>query len=124
MFIQYDEIKKRYPDAVLFFRLGDFYELFYDDAIECSRILDLTLTAKSSGEDEKAPMCGIPYHSVETYINKLINNGYKIAICEQLASADGGKSKLVNRDVVRLITPGTLIDEGVVDQTKNNYIAF
>lgn len=122
MFVQYDEIKKRYPDAVLFFRLGDFYELFYEDAITCSKILDLTLTAKSSGEEERAPMCGIPYHAVETYINKLINHGFKIAVCEQLES-DGGKYKLVNRDVVRLITPGTIIDEGVVEQNKNNYIA-
>ncbi len=122
MFVQYDEIKKRYPDAVLFFRLGDFYELFYEDAITCSKILDLTLTAKSSGEEERAPMCGIPYHSVDTYINKLINHGFKIAVCEQLES-DSGKYRLVNRDVVRLITPGTIIDEGVVDQNKNNYIA-
>jgi len=122
MFIQYDDIRKRYPDAVIFFRLGDFYELFYEDAIKCSKILDLTLTGKSSGEEERAPMCGIPYHSVDSYINKLINYGFKIAICEQLSPA-GDKVKLVNRDVVRLITPGTVIDEGVIDQNRNNYIA-
>ena len=121
MFKQYDAIKLKYPDAILFFRLGDFYELFYEDAIECAKLLDLTLTGKSSGEEERAPMCGIPYHAVETYINKLINLGYKIAICEQLSTPD--KSKLVTRDVVRLITPGTIIDEGVVEANKNNYIA-
>ena len=121
MFIQYDEIRAQYPDAVIFFRLGDFYELFYEDAINMSRVLDLTLTAKASGEEEKAPMCGIPYHAADTYINKLISLGYKIAICEQLEPAGG--SKLVKRDVVRLITPGTVVDEAVIDETKNNYIA-
>ena len=120
MFVQYDKIKEQYPDAVLFFRLGDFYELFYEDAINISKVLDLTLTSKASGEEKKAPMCGIPYHAVETYINRLISLGYKIAICEQLEPAGG---KLVRRDVVRLITPGTIIDEGVVDQNRNNYIS-
>ncbi len=120
MFIQYDNIKEQYPDAVLFFRLGDFYELFNEDALKMSKVLDLTLTAKSCGNNEKAPMCGIPFHAVETYINRLINLGYKIAICEQMEAAG---SKLVRRDVVRLITLGTIIDEGVVDHSRNNYIA-
>ncbi len=120
MFIQYDNIRELYPDAVIFFRLGDFYELFNEDAVKMSKVLDLTLTSKSCGNNEKAPMCGIPFHAVETYINRLVNLGYKIAICEQLEPAGG---KLVKRDVVRLITPGTIIDEGVVDSTRNNYIA-
>lgn len=119
---QYNAIKNEYSDSVLFFRLGDFYELFYDDAVNMCKVLDLTLTAKNLGGGEMVPMCGIPYHAVETYINRLVSIGYKIAICEQMQAAGKGVS-LVRRDVVRVITAGTLIDEGVVDARKNNYIA-
>ena len=121
MFVQYKAIKKQYSDAVLLFRLGDFYELFNEDAVEISKVLDLTLTSKSCGNNEKAPMCGIPYHAVEGYINKLISKGYKVAICEQMQQAGAGV-KLVRRDVVRVITPGTVMDEGILEETKNNYI--
>ena len=120
MMKQYRYLKKLYNDCVLFFRLGDFYELFDDDAISMSKILDLTLTSKSCGNEQKAPMCGVPYHSAESYINKLINLGYSVAICEQLTPA--GQGKMVERDVVRVITPGTVIDDGILDSSKNNYI--
>ncbi len=120
LFKQYKEIKQEYNDSVLFFRLGDFYELFYEDAVNISRVLDLTLTGKSGGSNVRVPMCGIPYHAVESYINKLISLGYKIAICEQMPSMTS--KKLVERGVVRVITPGTIIDEGVVDQNRNNYL--
>ncbi len=121
MMKHYMATKEQYKDCVLFYRLGDFYELFNDDAVEMSRVLDLTLTGKDCGLDTRAPMCGIPYHAVETYINKLINLGYKIAICEQLSTPQPGK--MVERDVVRVITPGTVVDAGVLDETRNNYIA-
>lgn len=120
MMRQYLQTKEEYKDCVLFYRLGDFYELFYEDAIEMSRVLDLTLTGKSCGLETRAPMCGIPYHAVETYINRLINLGYKIAICEQVSTPQRGQ--VVKREVVRVITPGTVIDAGVLDEKQNNYI--
>ncbi len=122
MMRRYLATKEKYKDSVLFYRLGDFYEMFFDDAIEMSRVLDLTLTGKDCGLKERAPMCGIPYHAAENYISKLINLGYKVAICEQLTEAQKGKKNLVERDVVRVITPGTVIDEGVIDEKYNNYI--
>lgn len=120
MMVHYMNTKEEYKDCVLFYRLGDFYELFNEDAIEMSRVLDLTLTGKSCGLETRAPMCGIPYHAVETYINKLINLGYKIAICEQVSTPQ--KGQVVKREVVRVITPGTVVDTGVLDEKINNYI--
>lgn len=122
MMQQYLEIKNKHSDSILFFRLGDFYEMFFDDAITCSRELELTLTGKDCGLEERAPMCGIPYHSVNTYIPKLIEKGYKIAICEQVEDpkfADG----LVKRDVVKIVTPGTITEQTLLDDKKNNYIS-
>ncbi len=125
MLKQYVRTKLEYEDAVLFYRLGDFYELFLDDAVEMSKVLDLTLTGKDCGLDERAPMCGIPYHAAESYINKLISLGYKVAICEQTSDAKEKSSykDLVKREVVRVVTPGTIIDESLLDAKRNNYIA-
>ena len=125
MMRHYLNTKKMNQDSVLFYRLGDFYELFFDDAVEISHVLDLTLTGKDCGTGEKAPMCGVPYHAVDTYINKLISLGYKIAICEQTSDPkDKVKSnEIVKRDIVRIITPGTLIDEALLNDKQNNYIA-
>jgi len=110
MLIQYHSIKKKYPDCLLFFRLGDFYEMFYDDAKITSKILDLVLTSKNAGKSGKIPMCGIPYHSADFYISKLIKNGYKVAICEQVEDPKKAKG-LVKREVIRVLTTGTYIDE-------------
>ena len=118
---QYLAIKEKYKDYVLFFRLGDFYEMFHEDAITVSKELELTLTGRDCGEAERAPMCGIPYHSSETYISRLIAKGFKIAICEQMEDPATTKG-LVKRDVVRIITPGTLIENSMLDETTNNYL--
>lgn len=122
MMIQYFEIKNKYKDYLIFYRLGDFYELFYDDAKVASRELELVLTGRDCGEPERAPMCGVPYHSAEGYIGKLVSRGYKVAICEQLEEPTPGKS-IVRRDVVRIITPGTLVESGLLSEQKNNYLA-
>ncbi len=122
MMIQYFEIKNKYKDYLIFYRLGDFYELFYDDAKVASRELELVLTGRDCGEPERAPMCGVPYHSAEGYIGKLVSRGYKVAICEQLEDATPGKN-IVRRDVVRIITPGTLVESGLLSEQKNNYLA-
>lgn len=122
MMQQYLSLKEKYSDCLLFFRLGDFYEMFFEDAITGSREMELTLTGRDCGLPERAPMCGVPYHSVNTYITKLIDKGYKVAICEQLtdpALAQG----LVERDVIRVITPGTVIEEPMLNERTNNYIA-
>ncbi len=121
MMKHYLETKQKYPNTILFYRLGDFYELFFDDAVLCSRELDLTLTGKDCGLEERAPMCGMPYHAVEGYIAKLINNGHKVAICEQLSAPTKG-AKIVERDVIRIITPGTVVDSEILADTAN-YIA-
>ena len=122
MMQQYFEIKDQYKDYVLFYRLGDFYEMFFDDAIRVSRELELTLTGRDCGEAERAPMCGIPFHSAEGYIAKLIEKGYKVAICEQIE--DPAKAKgLVKRDIVRVVTPGTLLEPGMLTEKKNNFVA-
>ncbi len=121
MMEQYFEMKKKYPDTILFFRLGDFYEMFYDDAKLASRELELTLTGRDCGQEERAPMCGVPFHSYETYVAKLIAKGYKVAICEQLedpALAQG----LVKRGIIRVITPGTVLESSMLDETRNNFI--
>lgn len=115
------DIKNQYLDALLLFRLGDFYELFFQDAIIASKELGITLTARDCGLKERAPMCGVPYHSVDNYINKLIQNGYKVAICEQIEDASEAKG-IVKRDVVRVITPGTLIDTDLLSEKENNYL--
>jgi len=116
---QYKDIKDKYDDCLLFYRLGDFYELFYDDAKIASRELGLVLTAKNSGNNQKAPMCGVPFHSYENYVAKLISNGHKVAICEQLSEPGKG---IVERDVVRIITPGTVVDSTMLDETVNTYV--
>lgn len=121
MMQHYVRIKENHKDAILFYRLGDFYEMFFEDAETCSRVLDLTLTGKDCGLDKRAPMCGIPYHAAEGYIAKLIENGYKVAICEQLTEPK--KGQLVERDVIRIITPGTVIDSELISDAKNNYLA-
>lgn len=118
---KYLEIKENYQDCILLYRMGDFYEMFFEDAIKASKALDLILTRKSCGLAEKAPMCGVPYHAIKTYIARLVANGYKVAICEQLTQPKPGV-KLLERDVVRVITPGTLIDEEMLEGPKNNYL--
>ncbi len=121
MMEQYFEIKSQYPDMLLFFRLGDFYEMFFDDAKIASEELDLVLTGRDCGQEERAPMCGVPFHSADNYIAKLVNRGYKVAICEQLEDPKLVKG-LVKRDVVRIITPGTVIGGSMLDDAVNNYL--
>lgn len=113
--------KKQYQDCILFYRLGDFYEMFFEDALTASRELEITLTGKNCGQEEKAPMCGVPYHAVEGYLNKLVSKGYKVAICEQVEDPKQAKG-IVKREVVRIVTPGTNLDTQALDETKNNYI--
>lgn len=121
MMQQYLLTKEEYKDCILFYRLGDFYEMFFDDAITVSKELELTLTGKSCGTEERAPMCGIPYHAVEGYLNKLVANGHKVAICEQVEDPKLAKG-LVKREVIRIVTPGTNTDIQALDESKNNYI--
>lgn len=121
MMRQYMEVKQQYPDCFLFYRLGDFYEMFFDDAIEGSKILELTLTGRDCGLEERAPMCGVPYHAVDTYVNKMISLGHKVAICEQMEDPALAKG-LVTRSVTRVITPGTVIEDKMLDGSRNNYI--
>lgn len=118
---QYLQIKEKYKDCILFYRMGDFYEMFYEDALTVSSELDLVLTGKSCGTQERAPMCGVPYHSAETYISKLLANGHKVAICEQLTTPQKGV-KMLERDVVQVITPGTIVDESMLEAQRNNYL--
>ena len=122
MMQQYLEIKKQHKDEILFYRIGDFYEMFFDDAVTASRELDLTLTGKQCGLAERAPMCGVPFHSYEGYVARLIAKGYKVAICEQVE--DPAKAKgLVKRDIIRVVTPGTVIESSMLQDDRNNYIA-
>lgn len=121
MMQQYVETKEEYKDCILFYRLGDFYEMFFDDAITASRELEITLTGKSCGLKERAPMCGIPFHSAEGYITRLVNKGYKVAICEQVEDPKAAKG-LVKREVVRIVTPGTNLNTQSLDESKNNYL--
>jgi len=120
MMKQYTEIKNNYPDCLLFFRLGDFYELFMDDAKIGAEVLDITLTSRDRGKDGRIPMAGVPFHAVDSYLSKLVKAGYKVAICEQLTEPDGGG--LVERDVVRIVTPGTVMDESSLEKKENNYV--
>lgn len=121
MMQQYMDTKSQYPDCILFYRLGDFYEMFFEDAVTASRELEITLTGKSCGLEERAPMCGVPYHAVDNYLNKLVSKGYKVAICEQMEDPKQTKG-LVKRDVVRIATPGTNLAAQALDETKNNYL--
>lgn len=121
MMEQYFEIKEKYKDYLLFYRIGDFYEMFYDDAKVASRELDLTLTGKDCGEKERAPMCGVPFHASEGYIGKLIEKGFKVAICEQTEDPATAKG-LVRREVIRVVTPGTVLETNLLSETKNNYL--
>lgn len=122
MMQQYMDTKEKYKDCILFFRLGDFYEMFFDDAITVSRELELTLTGKQCGLEERAPMCGVPFHSADTYIAKLVELGHKIAICEQVEDPATAKG-LVKRDVIQIVTPGTVLSSSVLKEKENNYIA-
>ena len=121
MMQQYMDIKNQYKDCILFYRLGDFYEMFFEDAITCSKVLEITLTGKNCGLEERAPMCGVPYHSVESYLSKMIENGYKVAICEQVEDPKEAKG-IVKRDVTRIVTPGTNLNMQMLDETKNNFL--
>jgi len=121
MMQQYMETKKEYHDCILFYRLGDFYEMFFEDAIKASKELEITLTGKSCGLEERAPMCGIPYHAVDPYLNKLVSRGYKVAICEQVEDPKFAKG-IVRREVVRVVTPGTNQNIQALEETKNNYL--
>ncbi|WP_202257290.1 DNA mismatch repair protein MutS [Staphylococcus argenteus] len=121
MMQQYLKIKSEYQDCLLFFRLGDFYEMFYEDAKEASRVLEITLTKRDAKKENPIPMCGVPYHSADSYIDTLVNNGYKVAICEQMEDPKQTKG-MVRREVVRIVTPGTVMEQGGVDDKQNNYI--
>jgi len=122
MMKQYMKIKKQYEDTLIFYRLGDFYELFFDDALIASKELEITLTGRDCGLDERAPMCGVPYHSAQSYITRLVKKGYKVAICEQMTDPKETKG-IVERDIVRIVTPGTFSDTSAMDEKSNNYLA-
>lgn len=117
MMQRYIVLKEKYKDCLVFYRLGDFYEMFFDDALTASKELQLTLTGRDCGLEEKAPMCGVPYHSVNNYINKLLEKNYKVAICEQLTDPKESKG-LVERDVIRVITPGTVIEDAMLEEKQ------
>ena len=121
MMKQYMQTKEEYKDCILFYRLGDFYEMFFEDALTASKELEITLTGKNCGLEERAPMCGIPYHAVDSYLNRLVSKGYKVAICEQVEDPKTAKG-IVKREVIRVVTPGTNLDTQGLDETKNNYI--
>ncbi len=121
MMRQYLEIKEQYPDSILFFRLGDFYEMFLDDAVTASRVLDITLTSRNKGAAEEVPLCGIPYHSCQPYISRLVENGYKVAICEQVEDPKEAKG-IVRREVVRVVSPGLVVDTDTLEPKENNYL--
>ncbi len=121
MMQQYLQIKEQYKDCILFYRLGDFYEMFFEDAHVCSRELEIALTGKNIGQEERAPMCGVPYHAVDNYLSKLVSRGYRVAICEQVEDPKQAKG-IVKREVVRIVTPGTNLNTQVLDETKNNYL--
>lgn len=123
MMQHYFKIKNENPDIIIFYRLGDFYELFFDDAVLCSKLLDLILTEKACGDKQKAPMCGVPAKSCETYLRKLIELGYKVGICEQLSEPTGKSNEIVKRDIIRIVTPGTIMEEGILEEKANNFIA-
>ena len=121
MMQQYLRIKEQYPDCILMFRLGDFYEMFFEDARTVSRELELVLTGKDCGLEERAPMCGVPFHAAENYITRLISKGYRVAVCEQLEDPSTAK-KIVDRGVVRVISPGTVTEGDFLRDDRNNFI--
>ena len=121
MMAHYMETKKQYKDCILFYRLGDFYEMFFDDALTASKELEITLTGKECGLKERAPMCGVPYHAVDSYLSRLVQKGYKVAIAEQMEDPKLAKG-LVKREVIRVVTPGTITSAQALDETKNNYL--
>jgi DNA mismatch repair protein MutS len=121
MIQQYLSIKERYPDALLFYRMGDFYEMFFEDAHVASRVLEITLTSRNKNDDSPIPMCGVPYRSAQGYISRLIKNGYKVAICDQVEDPKATKG-LVKREVVRVVTPGMIIEDELLDAKANNFI--
>ncbi len=121
MMQQYIETKEKYKDCILFYRLGDFYEMFFEDAVTASKELEITLTGKNCGQEERAPMCGIPYHAVESYLNKLVKKGYKVAICEQVEDPKLAKG-IVKREVIRIVTPGTNFNASALEESRNNYL--
>ena len=121
MMQQYLETKNEYKDCILFYRLGDFYEMFFEDAKIASKELELTLTGKSCGQDERAPMCGVPFHAVDSYLNRLVNKGYKVAICEQVEDPKLAKG-LVKREVIRIVSRGTNLDTSTLDEKNNNFL--
>ena len=121
MMQQYFDVKKENPDCILMYRLGDFYEMFFDDAKLVSRELDLTLTGRECGQAERAPMCGFPYHSAEGYIGRLVAKGYKVAICEQMEDPALAKG-LVRLEIIRKISPGTVLESSMLDESRNNFI--
>lgn len=118
---QYLQIKEQYKDCILFYRLGDFYEMFFEDAHVCSKELEIALTGKNIGQEDRAPMCGVPFHAVEGYLSKLVSRGYRVAICEQVEDPKSAKG-IVKREVIRIVTPGTNLNTQVLDETKNNYL--
>ena len=122
MMQKYFEMKEQYPDSIMFFRVGDFYEMFFEDAETASKALDLVLTGKDCGLNERAPMCGVPHHAVDTYIRRLLEQGFRVAICEQVEDPALAKG-LVERDVIRVVTPGTVMEEDILDDKEANYLA-
>ena len=121
MMEQYLQIKQNHRDTILFFRLGDFYEMFLDDAVLASKELEITLTGREAGEKGRVPMCGVPYHAADNYITRLIKKGYKVAICEQVEDPAAAKG-IVRREVVRIVTPGTVLEGQTLEEKNNNYI--
>ncbi|MBS6342365.1 MAG: DNA mismatch repair protein MutS, partial [Eubacterium limosum] len=121
MMQQYLETHEKVKDAILFFRLGDFYEMFFDDALKASKELEIALTGRDCGLDERAPMCGVPYHAAESYITKLVEKGYKVAICEQMEDPSAAKG-IVKREIIRVISPGTISEGKLLESKKNNYL--
>jgi DNA mismatch repair protein MutS len=119
---QFMEFKKKYPDAILFFRMGDFYETFYEDAETCSRVLGLVLTSRNKGSDNPVPLAGLPYHAIDGYLKKMLQAGYKVAVCEQIEDPRQAKG-CVKRDVIRIVTPGTLTDDMLLNEREDNFLA-
>ena len=129
MMVQYFQHKDAYPDALLFFRMGDFYEMFFDDAVAAAAALDIALTKRGSHKGDDIPMCGVPVHALDGYLERLIRKGFRVAICEQMegpaeAKRRGGSKAVVRRDVIRLVTPGTLTEESLLDARTHNYLAL
>src|SRR4030042_6555381 len=118
---QYLEVKEKYPDAILFYRMGDFYEMFFKDAVIASKILDITLTSRDKNKEDSIPLCGIPYHAASSYIQKLVDQGYKVAICEQMEEASKAKG-IVRREVIRVITPGMVFEDELLQPKANNFM--